>query len=193
MPRLDQRTALDTLPRPRLLEIATAFDLGTGSRHRKSELVDALASSPRSSFPRILELLRRDELKAICRVAGLDDSGREKARIVERILHEGLAQRSAMPRSDLETVTRAELAEDVADATGLSRVQAEVVLNIVLESLAEAISSGSRVEIRGFGSFGLHHRKARIGRNPATGAKVDIPARDVPFFKPGKELRKIDG
>ena len=191
MAKLDQRTALGTLSRTRLLEIANAFGLAAGSRQRKSELVDTLASSPRSSFPRILELLRRDELKAICRVAGLDDSGRAKAHIADRILHEGLAQRSAMPRSDLETVTRAELAEDVADATGLSKVQAESILNTVLESLIEAISSGSRVEIRGFGSFGLHHRKARIGRNPATGAKVNIPARDVPFFKPGKELRKI--
>ncbi len=191
MARFDQRAALGTLSRPRLLEIAGAFGLGASTRHRKSELVDALASSPRSSFPRILELLRRDELKAICRVAGIDDAGREKARIVDRILREGLVQRSAVPRSNLETVTRAELAEDVADATGLSKVQAEVVLNIVLESLIDGISSGSRVEIRGFGSFGLHHRNARIGRNPATGEKVDIPARDVPFFKPGKELRKI--
>ena len=86
MPRIDQRDALDVLRKPRLLEIAVALGLCVPGRWPKSAIVDAIASSARAPFPRILDLLRRDELKEICRVAGIDDSGREKATIADRIL-----------------------------------------------------------------------------------------------------------
>ena len=60
----------------------------------------------------------------------------------------------------------------------------------VLEQMSHSLSNGDRIEIRGFGSFLLHHRPERIGRNPKTGASVALPAKFVPHFKPGKELRE---
>ena len=56
--------------------------------------------------------------------------------------------------------------------------------------MSQSLSNGERIEIRGFGSFSLHHRPARIGRNPKTGESVALPAKFVPHFKPGKELRE---
>ena len=73
MPQVGQRDALDVLTKPRLLEIAAALGLGAPGRLFKAELVDAIAASPRARFPRILDLLRRDELKEICRVAVIYD------------------------------------------------------------------------------------------------------------------------
>ena len=73
MPRIDQRDALDVLTKPRLLEIGDALGLGLPGRWTKTEIVDAIAASPRAPFPRILDRLRRDELKAICRAAGIYD------------------------------------------------------------------------------------------------------------------------
>jgi integration host factor subunit beta len=75
-----------------------------------------------------------------------------------------------------------------------SRRDAEVMVNAVFESLAEALRRGERVEIRGFGSFVVKHRDARDGRNPRTGRHVQVAAKRVPFFKVGKELRvRVDG
>jgi len=59
----------------------------------------------------------------------------------------------------------------------------------ILDSISQSLSNGSRVEIRGFGSFSLHHRPARLGRNPKTGQRVDVPEKYVPHFRAGKELR----
>ncbi len=59
-----------------------------------------------------------------------------------------------------------------------------------LEHMAERLANGDRIEIRGFGSFSLHYRPGRVGRNPKTGAPVSLPAKFVPHFKPGKELRE---
>ena len=64
------------------------------------------------------------------------------------------------------------------------------VSKLVLDQISNALERQERVEIRGFGSFALHHRPARTGRNPKTGAPVDIPAKHVPHFKPGKEMRE---
>jgi len=65
----------------------------------------------------------------------------------------------------------------------------DLALNCMLKQMADALAQGQRIEIRGFGSFDLHHRPARIARNPKTGAAVDLPAKVVVHFKPGKELR----
>ena len=62
-------------------------------------------------------------------------------------------------------------------------------VSAILDSIAQSLSDGSRVEIRGFGSFSLHHRPARLGRNPKTGQRVDVPEKYVPHFRAGKELR----
>lgn len=75
-----------------------------------------------------------------------------------------------------------------------SRRDAEVMVNAVFDSLADALRRGERVEIRGFGSFVVKQREARDGRNPRTGKRVPVAAKRVPFFKVGKELRvRVDG
>ncbi len=184
MPTIDQRTALGVLTKPRVLEVAAALGLDLAGRLLKSELVDAIAASLRAPFPRILELLRRDELKAICRTAGIDDSGRAKAVIVDRIL-------GRRPDGTTDTLTKADLIEAVATTTGILNKDAEVIVNATLAAMTESLRSGSTIEIRGFGSFGIRQRRARTARNPKTGAAVDVPAKKVCYFRPGKALRQV--
>ena len=87
-------------------------------------------------------------------------------------------------------VTKSELIERVAARQPhLSVKDVELAVKTVLEEMAQAMASGMRIEIRGFGSFSLHYRKSRTGRNPKTGEEVDIDGKYVPHFKPGKELR----
>jgi len=70
----------------------------------------------------------------------------------------------------------------------------ELAVKGLLDRMADTLAEGDRIEVRGFGSFSLHHRPARIGRNPKTGAAVHVPDKFVPHFKPGKELReRVDG
>ena len=146
--------------------------------------LDASAASPRAPFPRILELLSRDEQKAICRAAGLDDSGRAKTAFADRILG-----RRAVGGPD--TLMRADLVEAGASADGLFRKDAEVIVAAVFETIAKSLQAGETIEIRGFGSFRLRDRAARVGRNPKTGASVKVPAKRVCYFKPGRTLRKL--
>ncbi len=76
----------------------------------------------------------------------------------------------------------------------LSRRDSEVIINSIFDSMTGAMSNGERIEIRGFGSFVVKHRRAREGRNPKSGAIVSVAAKRVPFFKVGKELRlRVDG
>ncbi len=88
-------------------------------------------------------------------------------------------------------MTKAELIEKLSEKTGLSKVQAEVAVNTTVVSIQEALSKGDKVELRGFGSFRVRQRRARMGRNPKTGSSVDVPAKKVPYFKAGKELQEI--
>jgi integration host factor subunit beta len=71
----------------------------------------------------------------------------------------------------------------------LPRKEAAIIIEHILASMVKAIERGDRVEIRGFGSFHTRPRGARVGRNPKTGARVEVPAKRIPFFKPSKELR----
>ncbi|RMF24862.1 MAG: integration host factor subunit beta [Deltaproteobacteria bacterium] len=71
-----------------------------------------------------------------------------------------------------------------------ARRDAEIIVNAVFDSMTEALCNGERIEIRGFGSFVVKHRRAREGRNPKTGEIVAVAAKRVPFFKVGKELRE---
>ena len=87
-------------------------------------------------------------------------------------------------------MTKAELAARVADKVHLTRRQTEAVVGIFLECITEALREGDKVELRGFGSFRARSRNARQGRNPRTGDAVQVPAKKVPFFKAGKELRE---
>ena len=88
-------------------------------------------------------------------------------------------------------MTKAELVERVSEQINLTKKQTEVIVNILFQSITEALSQGDKVELRGFGSFRIRHRNPREGRNPKTGDSVDIPAKKVPFFKAGKELREM--
>lgn len=72
----------------------------------------------------------------------------------------------------------------------LTHGEVERVVNIVLGRMTDALSEGGRVELRGFGAFSVRSRPARSGRNPRTGETVEVPAKSVPFFKSGKELRE---
>lgn len=90
-----------------------------------------------------------------------------------------------------ETMTRAELIEKVyqhMDDIPFKDVESSV--KIILETMTEALMANERIEIRGFGSFELRHREPRVGRNPKTGESVLLPAKHIPHFKPGKELRE---
>ena len=88
-------------------------------------------------------------------------------------------------------MTKAELVEKVSSQINLTKKQTEVVVNTVFQSITESLSEGKKVELRGFGSFRIRQRNARIGRNPKSGTQVDVPAKKVPFFKAGKELREL--
>jgi integration host factor subunit beta len=88
-----------------------------------------------------------------------------------------------------ETMTKADLVEEVISKTDLPRKDSEVVVETVFESIIQALQTGDKIEIRGFGSFRTRERRGRTGRNPKTGAKVEVPAKKIPFFKPSKELK----
>ena len=91
-------------------------------------------------------------------------------------------------------MTKSELITQLSDKfSQLVHKDAELSVKTIIDSLGDALSKGGRVEIRGFGSFSLNHRPARLGRNPKTGEKVNVPEKFVPHFKPGKELKiKVD-
>lgn len=88
-------------------------------------------------------------------------------------------------------MTKSELVEKIVERNSmLTRKESEMIINIVFDSMTEALQGGDKVEIRGFGSFTVRERGAREARNPKSGEVVDIPAKKVPFFKTGKELRE---
>ena len=87
-------------------------------------------------------------------------------------------------------MTKSELIERIAERQDqLSPKDIELAVKLVLEYLSQSLASGERIEIRGFGSFSVHYREPRVGRNPKTGEAVELPGKYVPHFKPGKELR----
>ncbi|HEX4894811.1 MAG TPA: integration host factor subunit beta [Solimonas sp.] len=88
-------------------------------------------------------------------------------------------------------MTKSELIERLAaQQTHLMHKDVELAVKLVLDQISNALARDDRVEIRGFGSFALHHRPSRTGRNPKTGEPVQIPPKRVPHFKPGKEMRE---
>ena len=87
-------------------------------------------------------------------------------------------------------MTKSELIDDLAREQGhLAYRDVELAVKCILEHMSQSLSTGERIEIRGFGSFSLHYRPPRIGRNPKTGDSVALSGKHVPHFKPGKELR----
>ena len=89
-------------------------------------------------------------------------------------------------------MTRSDLVEELAARFGqLTHRDAEYAVKTLLDAMSDALVRGHRIEIRGFGSFRTRQRNPRIGRNPKTGARVEVPAKRVPFFKPSKDLRDL--
>ncbi len=88
-------------------------------------------------------------------------------------------------------MTKAELIEEVSGAVEMTRKDSEVIIDAIVDSVVRALRRGDKIEIRGFGSFGTRQRQPRVGRNPKTGARVEVPARRVPFFKPSKEVKSL--
>ena len=87
-------------------------------------------------------------------------------------------------------MTRSELIDLIyRNQNALPHDDVEAAIKCMIEHLSQELASGNRVEIRGFGSFALHYRPPRMGRNPKTGESVALPGHYAPFFKPGKELR----
>jgi integration host factor subunit beta len=87
-------------------------------------------------------------------------------------------------------MTKSELIETIAfKQTQLAQKDVDLAVKNIIDYMSQSLEKGERIEVRGFGSFSLHHRKKRLGRNPKTGAKVSLPAKYVPHFKPGKDLR----
>ena len=88
-------------------------------------------------------------------------------------------------------MTRSELIDLIASQqTQLSTKDVELAVKLIIDHMAETLATGERIEIRGFGSFSLHYREPRRGRNPKTGDSVELEGKYVPHFKPGKELRE---
>ena len=88
-------------------------------------------------------------------------------------------------------MTKADLVEEVSKVTELTRKDSEVIVDTLFESVIKALRTGDKLEVRGFGSFRVRQRNARVGRNPKTGEKVEVPAKRVPYFKPSKELKDL--
>lgn len=86
-------------------------------------------------------------------------------------------------------MTKADLVGAVAAKAGMTKKASEKALNAMIESIQEALKSGERVALVGFGTFAVANRAARQGRNPRSGKSIKIPARKVPVFRPGKELK----
>ena len=85
---------------------------------------------------------------------------------------------------------KTDLIEVISKQSRISRVDAKQLIEIILEEISSAITSGKGVEVRGFGAFYKRHRKGRIGINPKTGEKTEVSEKFVPFFKPGKLLKE---
>lgn len=88
-------------------------------------------------------------------------------------------------------MTKADVVEQIAERVSLSKKDSETVVNTVFRCIIDALAEGDKVELRGFGSFRIRNRHSRMGRNPKTGDKVEVPNKYVPFFKPGKNLKKL--
>jgi integration host factor subunit beta len=88
-------------------------------------------------------------------------------------------------------MTKAQLVEEVARTTQLTKKHAELIVNTVFDSIVQSLREGEKIELRGFGSFRIRQRGARIGRNPKTGDQVHVPPKRIPYFKPGKELKEL--
>lgn len=88
-------------------------------------------------------------------------------------------------------MTKSELIESIASQhPNMTKKNIEFIINSVFKSIKDSLQKGDKVEIRGFGSFKIREKSSKVGRNPKTGSKVDVPDKKVPYFKPGKEIKE---
>ena len=88
-------------------------------------------------------------------------------------------------------MTKADLIDEVSRAVEMTRKDSESIVDTIFDSIVRALRGNEKIEIRGFGSFRTRQRQPRTGRNPKTGAKVEVPAKTIPYFKPSKELKDL--
>ena len=88
-------------------------------------------------------------------------------------------------------MTKADLIDEVSRAVEMTRKDSELIVETIFESIVGALRSSDKIEIRGFGSFRTRQRQSRVGRNPKTGARVEVPPKKVPYFKPSKDLKDL--
>jgi len=88
-------------------------------------------------------------------------------------------------------MTKADLIEEVSRVVEMTRKESEVIVETIFDSIVKSLRGGDKIEIRGFGSFRTRRRRGRTGRNPKTGAKVQVPPKRIPYFKPSKELKEL--
>src|SRR5271154_2293145 len=88
-------------------------------------------------------------------------------------------------------MTKADLIEEVARVVEMTRKEAEVIVDAIFDSIVKSLRGGDKIEIRGFGSFRTRQRQPRVGRNPKTGTRVEVPSKRIPYFKPSKELKDL--
>ena len=87
------------------------------------------------------------------------------------------------------TMTKQEIVDVVSNATGLTKVETEAIMNGIMSTIIDSLANNKRVELRGFGTFGIKHRMPKKARNPGTGEPIYLPERYVPTFKPSKLMR----
>ncbi len=88
-------------------------------------------------------------------------------------------------------MTKAELIEEVSRVVEMTRKDSEVIVEAIFDSVVRSLRAGDKIEIRGFGSFRTRQRQPRVGRNPKTGTRVEVPSKRIPYFKPSKELKDL--
>jgi integration host factor subunit beta len=88
-------------------------------------------------------------------------------------------------------MTKADLIDEVSRLAELTRKDSEIIVETIFDGIVRSLRAGDKIEIRGFGSFRTRQRKPRVGRNPKTGDRVEVPAKKIPYFKPSKELKDL--
>src|SRR3974377_2422608 len=88
-------------------------------------------------------------------------------------------------------MTKADLIDEVSRVAELTHKDSEIIVESIFDSVVRSLRAGDKIEIRGFGSFRTRQRKARVGRNPKTGDRVEVPPKKIPYFKPSKELKDL--
>src|SRR5881227_4509552 len=88
-------------------------------------------------------------------------------------------------------MTKADLIDEISRLADVTRRDSDVIVETIFDTIVRSLRAGDKIEIRGFGSFRTRQRNPRVGRNPKTGDRVEVPAKKIPFFKPSKELKDI--